>query len=182
MVDDRLTEIARARLRHAVPASPEALIAQAWVGNEDRAALVARLAGINYTEGDHASDRAESGSGVWSQVRQARRLGLLSRSEYAKVAVAAGRPGAAAQGALRAQRQPHVDAVRQVLARMDAPAWREVREILGSAGWNADDLLAWAAAPNAWLDGRQPADEIRDHPEGVTGELRRAVTRAVPRD
>lgn len=62
-----------------------------------------------------------------------------------------------------------------------APAWTELHELLAPAQWSNADLLAWTAAPNAYLDGgRSPAEEIRDHPDGVTDALRYAAVRATP--
>lgn len=65
-------------------------------------------------------------------------------------------------------------------ARVVPPAWSRLRELLAPAGWSVPDLLLWASAPNANLEGRSPADEINDHPDDVTDALRYAVTRAIP--
>ena len=60
------------------------------------------------------------------------------------------------------------------------PAWIELRELLAPAGWSDANVLVWSAAVNGWLEGRTPAEEIRDHPDGVTSALRYAVERAIP--
>lgn len=62
-----------------------------------------------------------------------------------------------------------------------APAWAEVQRILAPARWDDDDLLAWATAPNARLDGRSPAEEIQASPDEVGPLLRAAAEAAVPR-
>jgi hypothetical protein len=61
-----------------------------------------------------------------------------------------------------------------------APAWTLLRDLLRPAQWHDPDLLAWAAAPNAWLEGRSPAEEIQDHPNEVTADLRTAAHEALP--
>lgn len=88
------------------------------------------------------------------------------------------RPGAAAQAALRVHNAPRAQPAAATLARLDPPAWRELRALLAPAGWSEDDLLSWVAAPNAYLEGCSPADTIRRHPHGVTDALRVAANRA----
>ena len=61
-----------------------------------------------------------------------------------------------------------------------APAWTALRELLEPAGWSDADVLAWASAPNAHLEGRSPAQEVHEQPERVSDALRHAVTRALP--
>lgn len=60
-----------------------------------------------------------------------------------------------------------------------APAWTRLRGRLAPAQWSDADLLAWAAAPTAWLDGRSPAEEIQEHPGDVTAALAKAADEAV---
>ena len=61
-----------------------------------------------------------------------------------------------------------------------ASAWTTLSELLKPAGWSDADVLAWAAAPNAYLEGRSPAHEVQEQPESVSDALRYAVTRAIP--
>lgn len=61
-----------------------------------------------------------------------------------------------------------------------APAWSQLKQMLAPAQWSDADLLAWTAAPNAWLDGRSPAEEIQAHPTVVSDLLAKAVREAVP--
>ena len=61
-----------------------------------------------------------------------------------------------------------------------APAWTALREQLATTGWGDADLLAWASAPNAYLDGASPAQEVQAHPHDVSDALRHAVDGAVP--
>lgn len=61
-----------------------------------------------------------------------------------------------------------------------ASAWTTLRELLAPGGWSDADVLAWAAAPNAYLEGRSPAQEVHEHPEGLSDALRHAVARAFP--
>ena len=61
-----------------------------------------------------------------------------------------------------------------------APAWIALRDLTRPAQWNDADLLAWASAPNAWLEGRSPAEEIRDHPDEVSDALHNATRQALP--
>ncbi|MBM7508509.1 hypothetical protein JOE61_002323 [Nocardioides salarius] len=61
-----------------------------------------------------------------------------------------------------------------------APAWTTLRELLAPASWSDADVLAWAAAPNANLEGRSPAQEVHEHPASLSDALRNAVARAVP--
>lgn len=61
-----------------------------------------------------------------------------------------------------------------------APAWTLLKDLLAPARWSDADVLAWAAAPNAWLEGRSPAEEIQEHPDDVTDALAKAADEAVP--
>lgn len=61
-----------------------------------------------------------------------------------------------------------------------ASAWTTLRELLEPAGWSDADVLAWASAPNAYLEGRSPAQEVHEQPESVSDALRYAVARAIP--
>lgn len=61
-----------------------------------------------------------------------------------------------------------------------ASAWTTLRELLEPARGSDADVLTWASAPNAYLEGRSPAHEVHEQPEVVGGELRDAVTRAMP--
>jgi hypothetical protein len=61
-----------------------------------------------------------------------------------------------------------------------ASAWTTLRTLLQPAGWSDADVLAWASAPNAYLEGRSPAQEIHVQPDHVSEALVRAVARAVP--
>lgn len=61
-----------------------------------------------------------------------------------------------------------------------APAWSQLKEMLVPAGWSEADTIAWVAAPNVWLDGRSPAQEIQDEPDQVTPALARAAAEAIP--
>lgn len=61
-----------------------------------------------------------------------------------------------------------------------ARAWTELRALLEPLGWSEANVLLWAASPNAWLEGRSPASEVRDHPDAVTDALRVAVDEAIP--
>jgi hypothetical protein len=61
-----------------------------------------------------------------------------------------------------------------------ASAWTLLRDLLRPAEWSDADLLAWAAAPNAWLEGRSPAEEIQEHPDEVSAVLRKAAHEALP--
>jgi hypothetical protein len=61
-----------------------------------------------------------------------------------------------------------------------ASAWTTLRELLEPAGWSDADVLAWASAPNAHLEGRSPAQEVHEQPDRVSDALRYAVTRTVP--
>lgn len=61
-----------------------------------------------------------------------------------------------------------------------ASAWTRLRDLLRPAAWNDADLLAWAAAPNAWLEGRSPAEEVQEHPDEVSAPLRAAAHEALP--
>lgn len=61
-----------------------------------------------------------------------------------------------------------------------APAWTRLCALLAPAGWSDADMLAWTSAPNAWLEGRSPAQEIQDHPAEVTEALHEAVLQALP--
>jgi hypothetical protein len=61
-----------------------------------------------------------------------------------------------------------------------APAWTALVEALAPAQWPPADILMWAAAPNSWLDGTRPADEIRKHPTEPTELLLLAAEKAVP--
>lgn len=61
-----------------------------------------------------------------------------------------------------------------------APAWTSLRELLEPAGWSDADVLAWASAPNAHLEGRSPAQEVQSRPDSVGDRLEYAVERAIP--
>lgn len=61
-----------------------------------------------------------------------------------------------------------------------APAWTRLKVLLAPAQWSDADILVWAAAPNAWLDGRAPAEEIQAHPADVTAALAKAADEAAP--
>lgn len=60
------------------------------------------------------------------------------------------------------------------------PAWTQLQARLRAADWSDADLLAWCAAPNSWLEGRSPADEIQDHPDAVSDALAVAVSESIP--
>jgi hypothetical protein len=62
---------------------------------------------------------------------------------------------------------------------MLAPAWVGLRDLLSLEHWADADMLAWAAAPNPSLGGRSPAEEIRNHPHGVSKALAHAVDMAI---
>lgn len=64
--------------------------------------------------------------------------------------------------------------------RIVSPAWTLLQELLAPAGWSDEFTLLWTLAPNAYLDGRSPTEEIQDHPDDVTDALRYAVERAIP--
>lgn len=59
-------------------------------------------------------------------------------------------------------------------------AWTQLRHRLQPGNFDDADLLAWAAAPNAWLDGRSPAEEIQHHPHVMTEALATAADRFLP--
>lgn len=61
-----------------------------------------------------------------------------------------------------------------------APAWTEMVECLDAARWSDANLLIWAAAPNAYLDGRSPAIEVQDEPAHISAALHYAIDRAIP--
>lgn len=61
-----------------------------------------------------------------------------------------------------------------------APAWTRLREALEPAGWSDADLLAWVSAPNAYLEGRSPADEVHENPMSLSVALGTAARRAIP--
>jgi hypothetical protein len=63
-----------------------------------------------------------------------------------------------------------------------APAWTELREVLRRAEWNDADLLAWAAAPNAWLESSSPAQEVQKHPHELSKPVWAAAVKALSRD
>ncbi|MDP3953189.1 hypothetical protein [Microbacterium sp.] len=115
--------------------------------------------------------------------RAVRALATIQQIETALAAVdELPGPGRMAQAALRAQRRDEIGRVREMLLDSGdgtvAPAWTEVKALLGETGWSEADLIAWAAAPNAWLEGGTPAEEVLAHPEAVTVRLRHAVDAA----
>lgn len=61
-----------------------------------------------------------------------------------------------------------------------APAWTLLRDLLAPARWSDADLLTWVSSPNAYLEGRSPAQEIHEDPHEVSAALRRAVDEAIP--
>lgn len=61
-----------------------------------------------------------------------------------------------------------------------APAWSQLKEMLAATGWSEADTIAWVAAPNVWLEGRSPAQEIQHEPDQVTPALARAAAEAIP--
>lgn len=77
-------------------------------------------------------------------------------------------------------RYPGFQFVRSEGAFRVAPAWTELRRLLQPGGYDDADLLAWASAPNAWLEGRSPAEEIQRHPHHLTEGLATAVARFLP--
>lgn len=73
----------------------------------------------------------------------------------------------------------------QLVARSGAPgevaaAWSALVRSLAPAGWDPADVLMWAASPNAWLQGRSPAEEIERHPHEPTQGLLLAAQKALP--
>ena len=71
-------------------------------------------------------------------------------------------PGHRAQAALRAARLVAVAANRPRLdLAVDTPAGRRVWTELGrEPSWSEEDRLIWLNAPNAWLEGSTPLEEI----------------------
>lgn len=105
--------------------------------------------------------------------------GFLSESDIASLSqpVRASLVGVQRPGGMR---YPAFQLVGVEAAKVVPPAWHRLRELLAPAAWGDESLLLWVSAPNAYLDGRSPADEIKDHPAEVTEALRYAVTRAIP--
>jgi hypothetical protein len=63
-----------------------------------------------------------------------------------------------------------------------APAWSAIAKLAASAEWDTSDLILWAAAPNTWLDGRSPAEEIQISPAVPSDRLTVAARHAFSGD
>lgn len=61
-----------------------------------------------------------------------------------------------------------------------APAWTRMVRRFAEADWSEPNILLWAAAPNSWLEGDSPADEIAGHPDELTESLLVAITKTLP--
>lgn len=106
--------------------------------------------------------------------------GFLSASDIANLgqAVREGLVGVQRTGGVRYPAFQLVGA--QDGVKVVPPAWDRLRELLAPAGWGDESLLLFVTAPNGYLEGRSPADEVQDHPADVTDALHYAATRAIP--
>lgn len=84
-------------------------------------------------------------------------------------------PGRRAQAALHRANLAAVEAERPRLTRLiETPAGQRIWTQLGrDSGWTDEQRMIWFHAPNAWLGGRTPADEIEQR--GDSGPLARAA-------
>lgn len=53
--------------------------------------------------------------------------------------------------------------------------WATVAGVLTEAGWSAEEIVLWAAAPTGWLDGRVPLEVLDDEPETVLAAARQVA-------
>lgn len=59
-------------------------------------------------------------------------------------------------------------------------AWRALRDLVAPAKWADADTIAWTAAPNPWLEGGTPAEEIQTEPAAPSAALTVAARESLP--